>query len=106
MIRIQNFIDGKFVDAEEGKTLSFINPAKGEIIGQCPASQSTDVEKAIAAAEHANETWAGLDQRARSEFLYAIADEIEKNKEELGKIYKAYQVKLSNEYQKFSESLI
>lgn len=30
----------------------------------------------------------------------------EKNKEELGKIYKAYQVKLSNEYQKFSESLI
>jgi len=79
--KVQNFINGKFSSAVSTQTLNFFNPAKNQILGTCPDSQAEDVQNACLAAEQAFQPWSQLDQRARSEFLFKIAELLEKNAE-------------------------
>ncbi len=51
--RIQNFIDGQFVEPVGGKYLDNIEPATGKPYSQVPDSDARDVELAVAAAEKA-----------------------------------------------------
>ena len=48
--RTQLFINGKFVDPVEGKTMDFENPAIGQVYGQAPLSTAPDVDAAFKAA--------------------------------------------------------
>jgi betaine-aldehyde dehydrogenase len=74
--RIQNFINGEFVDPADGQTEDVINPSTGEVIAQAPVSTAEDVDRAVAAARKAFETWGVTTPRARSEALLALADAI------------------------------
>ena len=53
---VQNYINGKFVDAEN--TIEDINPATGDIIAHIPKSSSNEVEQAVSAADLARKNWA------------------------------------------------
>ncbi|MBD0281016.1 MAG: gamma-aminobutyraldehyde dehydrogenase, partial [Thermoleophilaceae bacterium] len=44
--RLQNFIDGEFVDAAEGQTEEVLNPATGEVIAEMQLSGEEDVNRA------------------------------------------------------------
>ena len=44
---LQNYIDGKWVDAIDGDRFDVFNPATGEVIATAPDSQPADVERAI-----------------------------------------------------------
>ena len=37
-IKLQNFVDGEFVDSAEGQTEPVLNPATGEQIAEAPLS--------------------------------------------------------------------
>ena len=50
MIRLQNFINGEFVDAKSGKFSDVIDPCTGEAYLQAPVSGPEDVDAAFAAA--------------------------------------------------------
>ena len=52
-MREANLIDGKWVQADNGKTFSVINPATSEIVGVVPASSSIETKRAILAASEA-----------------------------------------------------
>ena len=54
---IQNFVDGKFVDAVDGQRADLIDPSTGEVFGSAPVSGAQDVDRAYAAAAVAFETW-------------------------------------------------
>lgn len=80
---IQNFIDGKFCNPTNSQWMPNINPATGECIGKVPDSDKSDVEKAVLAAKKAFPIWSGLSKEIRSNYLYRIADLIDKYSAEL-----------------------
>nr|BAL52981.1 aldehyde dehydrogenase [uncultured Acetothermia bacterium]BAL59249.1 hypothetical protein HGMM_OP3C404 [Candidatus Acetothermum autotrophicum] len=54
----KNFIGGQWVDSATGKTFKSINPADtSDELGEFPASDSQDVERAVQAAERAFREW-------------------------------------------------
>jgi betaine-aldehyde dehydrogenase len=83
MTKLQNFIDGKFVDAADGKTTPVVNPATGEEYARAPLSGQADVDAACKAAAKAFETWRDSTPAERSLALLKIADAFEANAKEL-----------------------
>jgi len=81
--KLQNFIDGEFVDPVGEETEEIVNPATGEAIAQAPLSGADDVERAVAAAKGAFDAWAATTPADRSRALLRLADAIEEHGEEL-----------------------
>ncbi|MCF2530570.1 gamma-aminobutyraldehyde dehydrogenase [Yinghuangia soli] len=79
---LRNFIDGKFVDAADGRTLDVIDPATGEVYATSPLSREADVDAAMQAAANAFESWSETTPSERQLALLKIADAIEKRAEE------------------------
>ena len=77
MIRIQNYIGGRFCDAVDGSTLHLIDPATAEIVGTFPDSAQKEVEAAIGSAEDACAHWSASGPEYRSAWLYKLANAIE-----------------------------
>ncbi len=78
-------INGKWQDAQSGKTFPTINPATTENLAHIAEADKADVDLAVAAARAAFETgpWKKMGAKARASILFKIADLIEKNIEEL-----------------------
>src|SRR3954471_9586002 len=76
-------IDGKWVDAQSGKTFETLNPATGEVIANVAEGDKADVDKAAKAARKAFEKgpWKKMNARERGRILYRLADLIEQNKD-------------------------
>jgi aldehyde dehydrogenase (NAD+) len=87
MERIKNYIGGKWVGSESGKTFKSINPAnKDEVIGIVAKSGRRDVDQAVKAAREAYEGWRLTPAPRRGEILFRAAEMLLKNKETLGKV--------------------
>ena len=82
----QQFIGGEWVDSASGETLAVENPANGETIANVPASGEEDVNRAVAAAGKAFETWQHSTPQDRSLLLLKLADALEANADELGRL--------------------
>ncbi|WP_029040533.1 aldehyde dehydrogenase family protein [Cucumibacter marinus] len=78
------------------KTFAVKNPATGEIVGNAPAATMADLDKAVAAAKTAFETWSVTSDEERSKACMAVADVLEQNAEELAQILTAEQGKTLN----------
>ena len=74
--RQQMFSDGDWADAGSGETASVINPATEEEIAQVTKGDASDVDRAVAAARGAFDTWSQSTPQDRSQALYAFADAI------------------------------
>jgi betaine-aldehyde dehydrogenase len=81
--KLQNFIDGDYADAADGKTAPIINPSTGREFAQAPVSGDEDVDRACTAAARAFEKWREATPSERSLALIRIADAIEGRAEEL-----------------------
>ena len=82
----QQFIGGQWVDAASGETLDVENPATGEVVASVPASGQADVDRAVDAATDAFETWSLTTPQTRSLALLKIADILDENADELGRL--------------------
>ncbi len=74
---LQNYVDGKWVDAIDGGRFDVFNPATGEVIATAPDSQPSDVELAVDAARRtfdAGAWWPGLTGRDRGRILLRAAE--------------------------------
>jgi betaine-aldehyde dehydrogenase len=87
--KLKNFINGEFVDPADGATEPVVNPATGEPIAEAPLSNEEDVNRAVAAAKQAFESWGVTTPRERSEKLLALAEVIEERGEELAELESA-----------------
>jgi 1-pyrroline dehydrogenase len=85
----QQFIGGKFVDAASGETLDVENPANGQVIARVPASADEDVNRAVEAADTAFQSWRQTTPQDRSLIMLKIADALEANADELGRLESA-----------------
>ena len=75
-------IGGELVPAAAGQTMSVLNPATERVIAEIPSAQAVDVDRAVDAAEGAFHSWRGLPAGTRSEFVFKLADVIERHGEE------------------------
>jgi betaine-aldehyde dehydrogenase len=85
--KYQLFIDGKFVDAESGKTFTTPNPATGETLAEVAEADKADIDKAVAAARRAYEgKWSKMSARDRGRLLYKLSQLIEEHAAELAQL--------------------
>ena len=82
----ENFIDGEWSAPAEGRTEAVLNPANGETIAQAPLSTEEDVNRAVAAARTAFETWSQTTPMERSNALLKLADALEERADEIGRL--------------------
>src|SRR5712691_4378603 len=75
---LQNFVNGKFVDASDGRTSDVIDPSTGEVYAQAPVSSRQDVDAAMQAAANAFEGRRDSTPSERSLALLRLADAMEK----------------------------
>src|SRR5215216_6133280 len=72
----ENFIDGEWTAPAEGQTEAVLNPATGQTIANAPLSTKEDVDRAVAAARTAFESWSQTTPMERSNALLKLAEEI------------------------------
>ncbi|WP_435226996.1 gamma-aminobutyraldehyde dehydrogenase [Streptomyces sp. Tue6028] len=80
---LRNYIDGRFVDAEDGRTLPVVDPATGEVYASSPLSGAADVDAAMTAAAAAFAVWRDSTPSTRQRLLLRVADVVEARAEEL-----------------------
>ncbi|GAA5012128.1 gamma-aminobutyraldehyde dehydrogenase [Streptomyces siamensis] len=80
---LRNYIDGRFVDAEDGRTLPVVDPTTGEVYASSPLSGAADVDAAMTAAATAFAVWRDSTPSTRQRLLLRVADVVEARAEEL-----------------------
>src|SRR5712692_10231877 len=68
------YIDGKWCEAEDGKTLGVINPATEEVLADVAYGGRTDVRRALEAAHKAMPGWMKLTAWDRAKILKKTAE--------------------------------
>jgi aldehyde dehydrogenase (NAD+) len=83
------YIDGVYMDAEEGKEIEVINPADESVVGYVALATRNDAEKAVKAAKKAFDSgiWSKKTTAERSEVLHKFADLLDENYDELTKLF-------------------
>ncbi|GAB4374393.1 MAG: NADP-dependent succinate-semialdehyde dehydrogenase [Kiloniellaceae bacterium] len=86
LFREQCYIDGRWADADSGKTIEVTNPATGEVLGTVPNMGAAETRRAIAAAEKAWPAWRGLLAKERANILRKWFNLILENQEDLARL--------------------
>src|SRR5215468_10190355 len=79
------YIDGQWVDPVTPKSMDVINPATEEVAGHISAGSKADVDKAVAAARKAFETWSRTSREERLALINKIMGVYQTKYEEIAK---------------------
>jgi len=93
LFRQQCYIDGKWSDADSGKSLPVSNPATGEILGTIPQMGEPETRRTIEAASRAFPAWAARTAKERANILRRWFDLVMANQEDLAVLMTAEQGK-------------
>ncbi|AMO77846.1 NADP-dependent succinate-semialdehyde dehydrogenase [Pseudomonas citronellolis] len=86
LFRQQAYIDGAWVDADNGQTLKVNNPASNEIIGSVPKMGAAETRRAIEAADRALPAWRALTAKARANKLRRWFELMIENQDDLARL--------------------
>ncbi|MGZ4759529.1 MAG: aldehyde dehydrogenase family protein, partial [Acidimicrobiales bacterium] len=80
------YIDGAWVPSDGTDTIDVINPSTEQVITAVPAGTPTDVDRAVAAARAAFETWGFTSKEERGKYLQAIAEGLAARSDEIAQV--------------------
>jgi len=86
LFRQQAYIDGAWVDADNGQTLKVNNPATNEIIGSVPKMGAAETRRAIEAADKALPAWRALTAKDRANRLRRWFELMIENQDDLARL--------------------
>lgn len=86
LFKQQCFIDGQWLNADNGQVIQVVNPATDEIIGTVPKMGGNETKKAINAAQTAQIAWRKKTAKERSVILRRWYELMEENKDDLALI--------------------
>ena len=86
LFRQQAYIDGAWVDADNGQTLKVNNPATNEIIGSVPKMGAAETRRAIEAADRALPAWRALTAKERANKLRRWFELMIEHQDDLGRL--------------------
>jgi phenylacetaldehyde dehydrogenase len=81
-------INGKFEEAESGKTFDTLNPASGEVLASVAEGDAHDIDRAVRAARRAFEQgpWSRMTPSERGRIMHKIGDLITEHADELAEL--------------------
>ncbi len=97
LLRKQLYIDGRWVDADSGKTFGVRNPATGQVIVEVADGGADETRRAIEAAERALPEWRNKTAKERANILRKWFDLVMANQNDLAAILTAEQGKTLGE---------
>jgi len=80
---VQNYVNGKFVDATSSRTLDVISPLDGNLLSKVPMSTAKDLDNAVKAAKAAFPKWSHTPIKERVQVFYKYKYLLEQNLQEL-----------------------
>lgn len=89
LLKTQAYINGQWVDANNGKTFEVINPSTNEVICVVPDMGQSETARAIDYAEAAQKLWAAKTAKERSAVLMVWHKLLLENQQDLGAILTA-----------------
>ncbi|MDJ0829161.1 MAG: NADP-dependent succinate-semialdehyde dehydrogenase [Desulfobacterales bacterium] len=97
LFRQQCYINGQWLDADNGESIDVTNPATGEKLGTVPNMGAEETRRAIEAAEEAFSSWRRTTAYEKSQVLRRWFELMMEHKEDLSIIMTAEQGKPINE---------
>ncbi len=91
---LQNFVGGRFRDADRAEAIDVRNPATGAVIGACPDTPAALVREAVLAAKAAQPEWAALPPILRAGHLRRLAAAIRDRQARIARVIAEEQGKL------------
>ena len=83
---VQNYINGKFVNASSLRTLDVISPVDGTFLSKVPMSTAKDLDDAVKAASVAFPAWSKMPIKERVQVFFRYKYLLEKNLKELAEM--------------------
>jgi succinate-semialdehyde dehydrogenase/glutarate-semialdehyde dehydrogenase len=83
LLKTQAWIDGAWVDADSGETISVTNPATGDELAQVPRMGAAETRRAFEAADRAYPGWRATPAGERARILRRWADLMREHVEDL-----------------------
>ena len=83
---VQNYINGKFVDASSTRSLDVISPIDGNLLSKVPMSTAADLDSAVKAAKAAFPAWSKTPIKERVQVFFRYKYLLEKNLKELAEL--------------------
>ena len=77
------YIGGDWVEPSGAERIEVVNPATEEVIGHVPSGTTEDVDRAVAAARAAFESWSQTSREERAGYLGAIASGMQERAQEI-----------------------
>ncbi len=93
LLRDACFVDGAWIAADDGKTITVDNPSTGEIVGTVPSMGANETRRAIEAANAAWPAWRAKTAKERATILRKWFELMMANQEDLATIMTAEQGK-------------
>ncbi len=83
---IEQYIDGEWAGAEDGRTYEVINPSTEEVMAVAPASTRADAKRAVAAARRSFDAgeWRLKSQLQRTQIMFQIVEHLQEVSEDWG----------------------
>src|SRR5690349_8634636 len=83
---VQNYINGKFVDASTDRSLDVISPLDGNLLSKVPMSSAKDLDAAVNAANAAFPAWSRTPIKERVQVFFRYKTLLERNLKELAEL--------------------
>src|SRR5438132_11200060 len=93
LFRQQCYIDGRWADADSGKSIPVNNPATGEVLGTVPNMGAAETRRAIEAANAAWPAWRKKTAKERANILRKWFNLMMENQDDLATLMTAEQGK-------------
>ncbi|VVM42075.1 NAD-dependent succinate-semialdehyde dehydrogenase [Pseudomonas fluorescens] len=86
LLREQAYVNGQWIEADDGTRFAVTNPADGETIAQVSSLGQAETTRAIAAAQAALPAWRGKTAKERSKILHTWFELIMAHQEDLARL--------------------
>jgi succinate-semialdehyde dehydrogenase/glutarate-semialdehyde dehydrogenase len=83
---VQLYIDGQWGDGAGGRTLPFWDPATSAVIGQVAVAETSDLDRALAAAEAGFHVWRAKSAFDRYKMLRVVGDLLRARADDIGEL--------------------
>ena len=93
LLKTQAYVDGQWIDADNGETLAVLNPANGQTIAEIAKCGTAETRRAIDAADRAQKTWRHTTAKERASILRKWFNLMMEAQEDLAQILTAEQGK-------------
>ncbi len=81
--RVKNFYNGEFVDSASAEDLEVVSPLDGNLLSTVPMSTTDELNKAVASAKKAFESWGHLPIKERAQVFFRYRNLLEQNSDEI-----------------------